>query len=339
MSVRVGIIGAGVMGADHARLLGGAVSGATVAAVCDVDLGRARAVAQAGGSARVVADPLALIEADDIDAILIASSDLTHEQYAVACVAARKPVLCEKPLAPTVPGCQRILDAEAGYGARLISVGFMRRYDPGYLQVKQALDDGRIGAPLLLHCIHRNPTAPAGLPNDAVITNSAVHELDISRWLLGEEITEVTVHTPRPSTAAGSTLDPQFLVLRSASGVVVGIEVFVNAGYGYDVRCELVGELGTVSLDAAAPTVLRRDGAGARALPADWRPRFAEAYRRELQDWIDGVRTDDAARGASAWDGYAATVVAQACVTALATGRSQPVILETRPKLYDRTDW
>ena len=334
MSVRVGIIGAGVMGADHARLLSGAVSGATVAAVCDVDRARAGIVAQASGAARVVTDPLALIGDPGVDAVLIASSDATHEQYVVASLAAGRPVLCEKPLAPTVQGCRRILDAEQAAGARLVSVGFMRRYDPGYAALKRTLDAGRIGAPLMLHCVHRNPVAPAGLPSAAVITNSAVHELDISRWLLGEEITEVTVHTPRSATAAGSTRDPQLLVLRSQSGVVIDVEVFINAGYGYDVRCELVGEAGTVTLDAAPATLLRSDGAATTALPADWRPRFAEAYRIELQDWVDGLQAGGEPRGASAWDGYAATAVAEACVRALATGRPEPVTLDRRPKLY-----
>lgn len=335
MSIRVGIIGAGVMGADHARLLSGAVSGAVVQAICDVDAERARRVAAACGAARVVADPLALIGADDVDAVLIASSDQTHEQYVLAGLAAGKPVLCEKPLAPTTEGCRRIVDAETDLGARQVTVGFMRRYDPGYADLKQYLVDGRVGAALLLHCIHRNPTAVPGLPSSAVITNSAVHELDITRWLLDEEIVEVTVHAPRASVAAGSTQDPQLLVLRSASGVVIDIEIFVNARYGYDVRCELVGEHGTVTLDAPPATVLRRELSTTRDLPADWRPRFAEAYRLELQDWIDGLRADGVARGASAWDGYAATAVAQACVTALGTGRTQPVSLDPRPKLYD----
>jgi myo-inositol 2-dehydrogenase/D-chiro-inositol 1-dehydrogenase len=330
----VGIIGTGIMGADHARLLSGVISGACVVALSDLDLTRARLVADTSGSPRVLADPLALIAAEDVDAVLIASSDQTHEDYVLACVAVGKPVLCEKPLAPGVDGCERILEAETAHGSRLVSVGFMRRYDPGYTELKRILDDGDVGAPLMLHCVHRNPAAPAGTPSEALITNSAVHELDLSRWLLGEEIVEVTVHTPRSSTAAGATRDPQFLVLRSAAGVVIDIEVFVNARYGYDVRCELVGELGTVELDAQPATALRRTGSVHRTLPQDWRPRFAEAYRRELQDWVDGLRGGDPGSGATAWDGYAATVVAQACVRALASNRSEAVILPQRPKLY-----
>ncbi|WP_111132800.1 Gfo/Idh/MocA family protein [Micromonospora deserti] len=206
--VTVGLIGAGVMGADHARLLSGSVAGARVGGVCDVDEARARWVVAATG-ARALSDPFRLIADEDIDAVLVASSDATHEEYVLAAIAAGKPVLCEKPLAPSVEGCQRIVDAETAYGSRLVTVGFMRRYDPGYLELKRALDDAVVGAPLVLHCVHRNPANTPGQPSAAVITNSAVHELDVSRWLLGDEIVEATVHTPRPAAAAAGTADPQ----------------------------------------------------------------------------------------------------------------------------------
>jgi myo-inositol 2-dehydrogenase/D-chiro-inositol 1-dehydrogenase len=327
MTLRVGIIGAGVMGADHARLLSGAVSGAELTAVSDVDGQRAAAVADAYGPARVLDDPVELIRDKAVDAVLVASFDATHEEFVLACLDEGKPVLCEKPLAPTVEGCARIVDAETTRGGRLVTVGFMRRYDPGYVELKRVLDAGEIGAALVLHCVHRNPSAPAGLPSATIITNSAIHEIDAARWLLGEEIVAASVHRPRASRAAGTTQDPQILVLESAGGALVDIEVFVNARYGYDVRCEIVGEDGCVSLDAPPATELRRAGVVGRALPQDWRPRFAEAYRRELQDWVDALHAGQDPGGADAWDGYAATVVAQACVTALETGTRQEITL------------
>ena len=328
MTVGVGIIGTGVMGTDHARLLAGAISGAALTAVFDVDQQRAAAVAGSAGSARALADPIELIHDDAVDAVLVASSDPTHEAFVLASIAAGKPVLCEKPLAPTVDGCLRILDAEAASGRRLVSVGFMRRYDPGYVDMKTVLDSGEIGAALVLHCVHRNVSAPASRFHGDVITNSAVHEIDLARWLLDDEIVAASVHTPR----AGQ--DMQILVLESAGGVLVDIEVFVNARYGYDVRCELVGEEGSVSLDAAPATELRRAGMAGRRLPGDWRPRFAEAYRRELQDWIERTRNNLNPGGADGWDGYSATAVAQACVTALETNTRQEVKLAARPHFY-----
>ncbi len=326
--IRIGVIGTGVMGADHARLLGSEISGAMLGAVYDIDPLRASAVAAGIPGAEVRPDPAALVDDADIDAVLVASSDPTHEEFVLACIGAGKPVLCEKPLSPTVEGCRHIRKAEEAAGRRLVSVGFMRRYDPGYLAMKSTVDSGELGAPLVLHCVHRNPSAPAGQPSAMLITGSAVHEIDIARWLLGEEIVAVTVHTGRSSRNAGPTRDPLLLVLESASGVLVDVEVFVNARYGYDVRCELVAEEGTVSLDAPAPTALRKGFGTGRVLPADWRPRFAEAYRRELQDWVDGLRTDGVPRGASTWDGYVATAVAQAGVAALETGTRQQVVLD-----------
>jgi myo-inositol 2-dehydrogenase/D-chiro-inositol 1-dehydrogenase len=332
MPVRAGVIGVGVMGAEHARMLSHLVSGSEVSAVFDVDRPRAVTVATATG-ARVFDDPMVLIKDDTVDAVLIASSDQTHEQFVLACVAAGKPVLCEKPLAPDVEGCGRVLQAEAEAGRRLVSVGFMRRYDPGYLDMQAALRSGDLGRALVLHCVHRNAVA-TGQPSAMLISGSAVHEIDIARWLLDEELTSVTVHRPRPSSRSGALQDPMLLVFASERGALIDVEVFINAGYGYEVGCELVGERGTVLLDSPPPTLRRLAGQASRAVPADWRPRFAEAYRRELQDWVDGVASDDPGRGATAWDGYAATAVAQAGILALHTGWPQDVALPDRPALY-----
>jgi myo-inositol 2-dehydrogenase/D-chiro-inositol 1-dehydrogenase len=332
MPVRTGVIGVGLMGAEHARLLTDAVSGSEVAAVFDVDPERAEAVAAASG-ARVFDDPMVLIKDDSIDAVLIASADKTHEQFVLACLAAGKPVLCEKPLTPDVAGSIRIVAAEVELGRRLVTVGFMRRYDPGYADLKAALRSGDLGQALLLRCVHRN-AASVPVPSAVLISGSAVHEIDIARWLLDEELVSVTVHCPRRSSNSGDTQDPMLLVFASASGVLVDVEVFLNAGYGYDVRCELVAESGTVLLDSPAPTVRRAAGSLARAVPGDWRQRFTEAYRRELQDWVDAVAAGEPPRGASAWDGYAATVVADAGIRALDTGRTQDAVPRDQPALY-----
>jgi myo-inositol 2-dehydrogenase/D-chiro-inositol 1-dehydrogenase len=139
---------------------------------------------------------------------------------------------------------------------------------------------------------------------------------------------------PRPSGRSGGTQDPVMLVLTTASGALVDIEVFVNAGYGYDVRCELVGETGTAALDSPPPVMRRSAGRAGREVAPDWRPRFAEAYRRELQDWVDCVADRRPAAGASAWDGYVATAVAAGGIQALESGSPQRLDLPDRPELY-----
>lgn len=334
MTVQVGVIGTGVMGAEHARLLDREVSGAQVCAVFDLDAGRAVDTAGSLRSARAVENPFQLIADRNVDAVVVASSDATHEQFVLAAIAAGKPVLCEKPLSPDVAGCQRIIAAELAAGRRLVSVGFMRRFDAGYLQLKQAIDSGELGLPLMLHCIHRNRQAPAGLPSPMLISGSAVHELDIVRWLLEDELSRITVYRPRAARQAAPTADPLFLVVESGSGVLIDIEIFVNSGYGYEVGCEVVAERGTVSLDSSPPTVQRSSGSLRRAVAEDWRPRFVAAYRVELQNWIDSVEAGLPSAAASSWDGYAATVAAEAGIRALQTGAAQPVSVAVRPQLY-----
>jgi myo-inositol 2-dehydrogenase / D-chiro-inositol 1-dehydrogenase len=170
MTVRIGVIGVGVMGTEHARLLNEAISHTELEAVCDINADRATAVAATAPRARVFDDPMVLMKDDRVDGVLIASSDQTHAEFVLAAIAAGKPVLCEKPLAATVAGCVRIMRAEAEAGRRLVSVGFMRRYDPGYLEIKRTVESGQLGRPLLVHCTHRNASVVPGHPSSMLIS-------------------------------------------------------------------------------------------------------------------------------------------------------------------------
>jgi myo-inositol 2-dehydrogenase/D-chiro-inositol 1-dehydrogenase len=323
-----------MIGDYHGRALATSIAGAQVVAVSDVNVEQAKRLADAVGNARVHADGHDLIRDDDVQAVLVASPGDTHEEYTSACIAAEKPVLCEKPLATTTEACLRVLEAEAARPERLVQVGFMRRYDDGYQAVKEALDSGLIGRPLLVHCVHRNATVGPAFTSDMLITDSVVHEIDVSRWLLGQEITAITVFSPRPtSLAAAGVQDPQFVLLESADGVLVDVEMFVNCQYGYDIGCEVVGEQGTAALPGPGQAQIRGDGRSCSAVPPDWRVRFAGAYHAELQAWVDGVLAGKVG-GPSSWDGYAVTAVAEAGLEALAQGRRTVVDLIERPALY-----
>lgn len=307
------------MGAAHLRTIAGEVAGADVVAVSDADVARAQAAAE-GTGIRVLSDPYDLLRSVEVDAVVIASSDDSHEAFVLACLAAGKPVLCEKPLATTAAASLRVTEAEAALGRRLVQVGFMRRFDPGYAAVKRELDDGKVGDPLLVHCVHRNPGVPPTYTSEMLITSSVTHEIDVARWLIGDEVVSATVYTPRAtSRAANGIQDPQFVIMEMERGVLVDVEIFVNAGYGYDIRCELVGEEGTIALPLeVAPGFLAR---------------FTSAYRHELQEWVHGL-ANDAPTGPTAWDGYAASAVADACLESLASGRPADVRLAPRPGLY-----
>jgi myo-inositol 2-dehydrogenase/D-chiro-inositol 1-dehydrogenase len=319
--LRVGVIGAGAMGAAHVRTLSSAVSGAEVTEVYDVDTDRAGEVAEPAGAA-VATSELALIESPNVDAVVIAAPDPLHAELVMACLKGGVPVLCEKPLATSAVDAMRVVEAEAAGDRPLVQVGFMRRFDPGY----QALRDGEIGTPRLLHCVHRNPSAHPSATSEGIVRNSMIHELDIARWLLDEEIVSIEVRTP----AQGDGLaDPQLATLEMASGVLVSIEVFVNAGYGYDVRSELVGDRGTISLEPPVTSAIRRDGVHGSPVTPDFVARFGEAYRAQLESWVAAAAAGRVG-GATAWDGYVAGLAADAGATALRTGERVPIDLPAR---------
>lgn len=331
--VRVAVVGVGMIGQDHIRRLATVLAGAEVVAVSDVDTDRAKEVASRVG-ATVHATGEGAIAADDVDALMVASWGGSHEQYVTAAIAAGKPVFCEKPLADIAEAGARIVEAEVAHGARLVQVGFMRRYDPAYRAMKEVVDSGRIGAPLIMHCAHRNPTVPSHHVREMAIADTAVHEIDLVRWLFGEEIVAARVLVPRRSRNGGDLQDPLIIVFEMASGVIVDVEVSMNIRYGYDIRGEVVGEDGTVSLADSGPVTVRVGGSYSGRVPIDWRERFIRAYDIEIQEWVDGVAAGAPASGPSSWDGYAAQVVADAGLAALASGDRIEVSLPGRPALY-----
>ena len=333
MSLRIGVVGTGMMGQFHVQRLASSVLDAQVVAVSDVNVEQAKRVGEQVG-ARAYSDGHELIGDDQVQAVLIASPGFTHEELTLACLAEDKPVLCEKPLAPTIDACLRVVAAEAAKPRRLVQVGFMRRYDDDFRALKATADAGRVGRPLLLHCRHRNASVPPGFTTDMMITDSVVHDIDVTRWLLGQEVVATTVFKARPSSLAPEGLqDPQMVLLETSEGVLVDVESFVTCQYGYDIRYELVGESGTVVLGEQAGVQVRAEGGHHGPIPADYRERFGDAYQNELQEWVSGVR-DGQVVGPSAWDGYATQAVAEAAVESQTTGGRVAVDLVERPALY-----
>jgi myo-inositol 2-dehydrogenase / D-chiro-inositol 1-dehydrogenase len=323
MTLAVGVIGLGVMGAEHLRLLREETAGVRVTAICDAVSERAGQLAQ---GAVVFADPIALIASDKVEAVVIASPDATHAGLALACLSAGKHALCEKPLATSAADALRVVDAEVALGRRLLQIGYMRRFDPAYVEMKRIADAGGIGSPVLLHNIHRNAAAPEWFTGPMAVTNSFVHEIDISRWLLGSDLVSAIVHE-----APGG--DPLLITMETDKGEIVSTEVFMNAHYGYHVHAQLVGRTGTVQMAQPSVTVTNSGLHHGHEWPENWVPRFRDAYRVQMTAWVRSVATGSPA-GASAWDGYVATAVAEQVVTALQTGAKAKLFLGARPALY-----
>lgn len=333
MTINVGVVGTGLIGTEHMHNLTGRVANARVSAVFDVDTDRASKIAgEVGAVAASSAEEL--VRRDDVDALLVATPGFTHADLVLDGLEVGKPIFCEKPLATTADDCLRILEAEQAAGRRLIQVGFMRRFDAGYLQVKETVAGGNIGEPLLAHMFHRNPAVPPHFDDAMVMNDAFIHEMDATRWLFDDEVAVVRVHAGRSTPAAHAGLhDPQVLMLETAGGAMVLAEAFVANGFGYDVRCEVVGSDGTVALTTPRLSTRTTTGARSERIAPGWQERFGESYRLELQAWVDAVAAGTHT-GPSAWDGYAATVVADAGVAAWRTP-GQPVAVE----LVDRPDF
>ncbi|MCB5179836.1 Gfo/Idh/MocA family protein [Streptomyces antimicrobicus] len=330
----IAVIGTGRMGADHVRRIGRTVGGARVVAVADPDGDRVKEVAAGLEGASAHTDPAAAIAAPGVGAVLIASPGPAHEEALLQALARDLPVLCEKPLTPDPAGALRVMEAEQRLGRRRIQVGFMRRYDAEYARLKELLDAGGIGRPLFLHCRHRNASSPSFFTSDMLISDSVVHEVDAARWLLGQEVTAVSVLSPRASSAAPEGVqDPQLVLLETAGGAVVDVEVFVNCGFGYQVQCEAVGEHGSARIGDGQAMVVQSAGRWGGEIPQDFTVRFADAYDRQLRGWVAAVARGRV-EGPDAWDGYAAAAVSAAGLTARRTGRRTPVDMAERPPLY-----
>jgi myo-inositol 2-dehydrogenase/D-chiro-inositol 1-dehydrogenase len=327
--LRIAVLGVGMMGADHVARITSRISGARVAVVNDYVTEKAQEVAASVPGARVAADPIDAITDDDVDAVLLATPGPTHEKQLLACLEQGKPVLCEKPLTTDSASSLEVVRREAALGTPLIQVGFMRRFDPEYQQLKLLIAGGELGQPLVMHCAHRNPTVPTSFDSAMVVRDSLVHEVDVTRFLLGEEIASVQIIKPMVNRRAPRGLqDPQIAIFQTVSGRHVDVEVFVTTGVAYEVRTEVVGELGsaTIGLDVGLIRKSAPGTWGGRITPG-FRERFGTAYDIEVQRWVDAVRSGVNVDGPTAWDGYAAAAVCEAGVRSLETGERVDVEL------------
>jgi myo-inositol 2-dehydrogenase/D-chiro-inositol 1-dehydrogenase len=213
----------------------------------------------------------------------------------------------------------------------------MRRYDDGYRAMKAAIDAGEIGAPLMFHSGHRNPNVPGHYTSDMIINDTCVHDVDVARFLLDDEIVSARVLTARKNSLASEHLtDPVLFIFEMAGGALVDVEASINIQYAYDIRGEVVGESGTVELAETNTVVVKKNGQYGGRVPEDWRERFIRAYDTEFQEWIIAASKGEST-GPSSWDGYAATVVCAAGLEAMESGERVEVSLREQPDLYKNT--
>ncbi len=332
--LRIGIVGVGTIGRTHIERINTKLQGAKVVACADYSEEFAKKVADQYGL-KVYPTGEEMIQDSEIDAIVCTTPDPFHEKYIVEAIKAGKYIFCEKPLAPHAEDCKRIIEAEIAGGKRLVQVGFMRRYDRGYRQLKEAIDSKKYGEALLLHCAHRNPDLPPNWDNAQAVENSMVHEIDVLRWLLGENYATAEVRYSKNCRRAQNGLhDPQTMILTTESGVRIDVESFVSNGHSYDIKCEVVCEDAIMNLPKPANIEILADTFRGNAVDADYSTRFVDAYNLEFQEWIDDCKAGKIT-GPSAWDGYCCQVAAAAASLARETQEIQPVVYDEKPAFYN----
>jgi len=299
-SIRVGVIGAGRIGRIHALNLSTATDGAELHAVYDPDRAAAEACAARCRTARVVDEAAGLIEDPQIDAVVICSPTGHHAAQIERCAAAGKAILCEKPIDLALERIDGALDAVRRAGVKLM-VGFNRRFDPGFARARAMVLEGHIGTPHLVRITSRDPAPPPASyirGSGGLFLDMTIHDLDMARWIVGDEVDEIHASGANlcdPAIGEAGDIDTAILSLRYRGGALGAIDNSRRAVYGYDQRLEVFGDRGCVAVGNVPPTtavLARADGVTSDGPLAFFLERYREAYRIEMQAFVDCLRFD-----------------------------------------------
>jgi len=297
----VGVLGVGEMGKRHAENLRRLVPEARLVAVTDVAANRARQIAAELEIEKSFRSLDEMLDCKEIDAVLIATPDKFHAKGIETAANAGKNILCEKPLATTRADAQRALDAVEKAGVRL-QIGFMRRYDPAYAAAMKRVEAGEIGEPVIFKSVGRDKDVPPlsayqSNINGMLFYNNTIHDFDLARWLMRDEVTDVHAYTTvaiRPEVAHYGDVVASVVNLKYARGAIGNVESYVQAIYGYDVRTEIVGSKGSIfvgSIEKTPATFV--SAAGSTGILADhFLSRFADAYLFEVRDFVRNMLHD-----------------------------------------------
>ena len=315
--IGIGIIGVGIMGRGHALYLSDYVKGGKVVAIYDANQQTAQKVAKEVFKKtkllpKVYDDLSTLLEDQNVKAVIIASPDHLHANHLEQAILAGKDVLCEKPLASKEKDARKVAKLVRN-SKSIVGIGFMRRFDRPYLDLKKEIASGKYGKVLQIRCTSRNVSSPTAT-TAMLLTNVAVHEIDIIRWLLNEEIVSVGVNFAKTTSRANSNLsDPISVSCHTESGVLATIDICANSTYGYEVGMEVITENGSLVIENLGqlniaynfklPT--RKGG----TLHKDWMGRFKPAYIAELTAFVNSLQKRKLDKNfATVEDGLAASI-------------------------------
>ena len=325
MTLRFGLLGAGRIGKVHAKAVT-ANPKAKLVAVADAMAPAAQAIAdQYGCDVRTIAQILA---ASDIDAVVICTPTDTHADLIEQFTNAGKAVFCEKPIdlsLDRVKACLKVVRANKG----TLMVGFNRRFDPHFMAVRAEIDKGSVGAVEMVTITSRDPGAPPVeyiARSGGIFRDMTIHDFDMARFLLGEEVAEVSAMAAvlvDPAIGKAGDSDSVQVMLKTATGKMALISNSRRATYGYDQRIEVHGSKGVVSAENQRPVSIElANGSGYTRPPLHdfFMTRYTEAYAAEIAAFVDAVGAKKAA-APSGEDGLLALALAEAALKSVKEGR------------------
>jgi inositol 2-dehydrogenase len=332
----IGVVGVGEMGKRHVENLRRNVPEARLIAIADVSAERARQVATEFEIERSYGSLEAMLENKEIEAVLIATPDKFHAQAVGLAARAGKDILCEKPLALNLTDAHASLHVVAKAGRRL-QVGFMRRYDPAYAAAMKRIEAGEIGVPVIFKSVGRDKDQPPlaayeSKVNGMIFYTNTIHDFDLARWLMRDEVTAVHAYTTcaiRPEVTKYGDVVASVVNLQYTQGAIGNIESYAQAVYGYDVRTEIVGSKGSIFVGSLErmPAFFLTSRGGEQALADHFLSRFADAYLAEVRDFVQTMLSDRAPR-VTGEDGLKALAIAVAAENSHLQSRPVDVRLE-----------
>jgi myo-inositol 2-dehydrogenase/D-chiro-inositol 1-dehydrogenase len=298
--VKIGIIGTGRIGQIHARNLCAWIPSATVVAATDAVAECAYRCAHECGIENVVSNYNDIVAAPDIDAVVICSPTNTHADLIIQAARAGKHIFCEKPIALDLASIDRVLAEVEKAGVKL-QVGFNRRFDPGFSHARKAVVQGKIGVPHLLRITSRDPEPPPVnyiKSSGGLFMDMTIHDFDMSRFILGEEISEIFAVGNAlidPAIKAAGDIDTAVITMTYRSGAYAVIDNSRKAVYGYDQRLEVFGSEGCIVVGNRSPhegtLYLRKTTESAKPLYF-FLERYQDSFLEEMRQFVLAIEND-----------------------------------------------
>jgi myo-inositol 2-dehydrogenase/D-chiro-inositol 1-dehydrogenase len=324
----MGLIGAGRIGRVHAESIATRIPGAKLAAVADVSLPAAVALAAQWAIPRAAADYRALLDDREIDAVLICSATDTHARLIGEAASAGKHIFCEKPIDHDLAKIDAALAAVEAAGVKL-QIGFNRRFDANFRKVRQMVADGQIGQPHILRITSRDPAPPPVeyvRVSGGMLLDMTIHDFDMARYLLGSEVTQVFAAggvLVDPAIGEAGDIDTAVITLWFANGAIGTIDNSRQAVYGYDQRVEVFGSAGMVAVSNNTPDThvySNREGVHSAKPLYFFLERYTESFAEEVRQFVASIH-DNTPPPVTGVDGRVPVVIALAALKSMRENR------------------